>query len=141
MIDFNDAEPQIEFGLIPANTVAKARFVLKPGHYFSDPILTGSKSGDSVYLDYEFVILEGPHAKRKVFDKIGISGSDTWVNAGKSKIRAILESGKNVSPKDTSPAAAFARSIKSYEASMSSSKSASKAIAAELIPTKTGFCQ
>jgi hypothetical protein len=115
MIDFNNAEPQIEFGLIPANTIAKARFALKPGHHFSDPMLTGSKTGDSTYLNCEFVILEGQYAKRKVFDKIGVSGSDAWVNMGKSKIRAILESAKNVSPKDTSPEAVSARGINSYE--------------------------
>jgi hypothetical protein len=61
------------------------------------------------------VILEGQYAKRKVFDKIGVSGSDAWVNMGKSKIRAILESAKNVNPKDTSPEAVSARSINSYE--------------------------
>jgi hypothetical protein len=115
MMNFNDAEQQTEFGLIPANTIAKARFVLKPGNDFSDPYLTRSKNGDSTYLDCEFIILEGQYAKRKIFDKIGISGSDTWVNMGKARIRAMLESAKNVNPKDMSDAAMAARQINSFE--------------------------
>jgi hypothetical protein len=115
MIDFNDAEPQIEFGLIPANTIAKARLVLKPGNDFSDSWLTRSKNGESAYLDCEFIILEGQYAKRKIFDKIGIKGSDQWINMGKARIRAILESAINVNPKDMSDAAQQARKISSLE--------------------------
>ena len=121
MMNFNDAEQQQEYSLIPANTFAKARLVIKPGNYFEDPMLTESKNGDSsrrgrsVYLNVEFIILEGQYAKRKVFDKIGISGSDVWVNMGKARIRAILESAKNISPKDMSETAMTARKINSFE--------------------------
>jgi hypothetical protein len=66
-------------------------------------------------LDCEFIILEGPFAKRKVFDKIGIKGSDTWINMGKARIRAILESAKNINPKDMSEAALAARKMTSFE--------------------------
>ena len=119
--DFNDAELQQEYSLIPANTFAKARLVIKPGNHFSDSILTGSKSrtsaasGDSSYLSVEYIILEGQYAKRKVFDKIGVTGNDIWVNMGKARIRAILESAKNISPKDMSESAMAARKINSFE--------------------------
>jgi hypothetical protein len=115
MMNFNDAEPQMEFGLIPANAIAKARLILKPGNDFSDPFLTRSKNGDSTYLNCEFVILEGQYARRKVFDKIGISGGDDWINMGKSRIRAMLESAKNICRKDSSEAAMTARNINSFE--------------------------
>jgi hypothetical protein len=115
MMNFNDAEQQKEYGLIPADTIAKARLVLKPGNDFSDPLLTRSKNGESCYLDCEFVILEGQFAKRKIFDKIGISGSDVWINMGKARIRAILESAKNVNPKDMSEAALASRKITSFD--------------------------
>jgi hypothetical protein len=59
--------------------------------------------------------MEGQYAKRKVFDKIGISGSDQWVNMGKSRIRAILESAKNINPKDMSEAAMSSRKINSFD--------------------------
>jgi hypothetical protein len=115
MMNFNDAEQQTEFGLIPADTIAKARLIIKAGSDFSDPFLTRSKNGDSVFLNCEFTIMEGQYAKRKVFDKIGISGSDTWVNMGKSRIRAILESAKNINPKDMSETAISARKISSFD--------------------------
>ena len=114
-IDFNDAEQQQEYALIPPNTFAKARLVLKPGNHYADPMLTGSKAGDSSYLNVEYIVLEGQYAKRKVFDKIGISGNDIWINMGKARVRAILESAKNISPKDMSEAAMSARKINSFE--------------------------
>jgi hypothetical protein len=115
MIDYNDAEPQVEFELIPHNTIARAKIVLNPGQDPSDPFLTESKSGDSAYLNCEFIILEGPHAKRKIFEKVGVKGTEHWVNFGRARIRAILESAKNINPKDTSEAAVRARKINSYD--------------------------
>jgi hypothetical protein len=113
-MNFNDAEQQTEFGLIPNNTIAKARLTIKPGGDFSDSFLTRSKDGNSAYLNCEFVIMEGQFVRRKIFDKIGICGSDVWVNMGKSRIRAIIESAKNVNPKDMSEAAMAARKINSF---------------------------
>jgi hypothetical protein len=122
MMNFNDAEQQTEFGLIPANTIAKARLTINPGNdfslrgsYDSDPFLTRSKNGDSTYLNCEFVIMEGPFTRRKIFDKIGINGSDQWINMGKSRVRAILESAKNINPKDMSDVAIAARKINSFD--------------------------
>lgn len=115
MLDLNNADLQSEYSLIPANTFAKARLVIKPGNHFSDPMLTASKNNDSSYLNVEFIILEGQHAKRKIFDKIGITGSDVWINMGKARIRAILESAKNINPKDISETAMNARKINSFD--------------------------
>jgi hypothetical protein len=114
MMDFNNAEPQAEFSLIPANTVVKARLTVRPGADFSTPGLTRSKSGDSAYIDCEYVITEGQYVRRKIFDKIGVEGSDQWVTMGKSRIRAIIESAKNIDPKDMSDAAKTARNINTY---------------------------
>jgi hypothetical protein len=115
MMNFNDAEQQTEFGIIPANTIAKARLTIKAGNDFSDPFLTRSKNGESTFLNCEFTILEGQFARRKIFDKIGIQGSDQWVNMGKARIRAIIESAKNINPKDMSEAAMTARKINSFD--------------------------
>jgi hypothetical protein len=114
MMNFNDAEPQTEFGLIPANTIAKARLTIKHGNDFSDPFLTRSKNGESTYLDCEWIIMEGEFVRRKIFDKIGIKGSDQWINMGKARTRAILESAKNIDPKDMSEVAMAARKIDSF---------------------------
>lgn len=114
MIDFNNAEPQNSFDLIPANTIAKARLVLKPGNDSVDTFVTRSKNGDTAYLNCEFIILEGEHAKRKIFDKIGVEGPDKWVNMGKARVRAILESAKNIQSKDMSETAMQSRQINSF---------------------------
>jgi hypothetical protein len=95
VMDLNSAEAQTEFALIPNNTIAKARLTIKPGGDFSDPFLTRSKNRESTFLNCEFTIMEGQYVRRKIFDKIGITGSDQWINMGKSRIRAILESAKN----------------------------------------------
>jgi hypothetical protein len=115
MMDLNSAEAQTEFGLIPNNTIAKARLTIKAGNDFSDPFLTRSKNGESTFLNCEFTIMEGQYVRRKIFDKIGISGSDQWINMGKSRIRAILESAKNINPKDMSETAMSARKINSFD--------------------------
>ena len=115
MLNFNNAELQNSFELIPANTIAKARLVIKPGNDATDPLITHSKGGDTAYLNCEWIILEGKYAKRKVFDKIGLEGSDKWVNMGKARIRAILESAKGISPKDVSEIAVTARQINSFD--------------------------
>jgi len=70
--DFNDAELQQEYSLIPVNTFAKARLVIKPGNHFTDPLLTESKYSDSSYLSVEFIILEGQYAKKKGLRPLGI---------------------------------------------------------------------
>ena len=115
MFDFNNAETQNSFDSIPANTLAKARLVLKPGNDINNPFITRSRNGEAAYLNCEFIILEGKYAKRKVFDKIGIEGTDKWVSMGKARIRAILESAKGVNPKDISEIAVAARKINSFE--------------------------
>lgn len=114
MIDFNNAEQQKEFGLIPENTFAKAKLVVKQGDHPTDSCITRSKNSDSAYLNCEFVILEGRYAKRKIFHKIGVQGSDKWINSGKAMIRAILESAKNINSKDMSTSAIEARKINSF---------------------------
>lgn len=114
MIDFNSAETQNNFDLIPANTIAKARLILKVGNDPNDPFITHGKTGNTAYLNCEWIILEGKYAKRKIFDKIGLEGTDRWVNMGKARIRAILESAKGINPKDVSEIAVAARKINSF---------------------------
>lgn len=113
-MDFNEAEEQAEYSLIPANTIAKASLKLKYGDDTTNPYVINSRTSDATWLDCEWTILEGEHAGRKVFDKIGLSGHEIFVKMGKTRIRAILEATKNISPKDTSPEAVKARQINSF---------------------------
>ena len=117
--DFNDAEQQQSFELIPKGTVAKVRMTLKPGG-FDDPAqgwtggyATQSFETGSIYLACEFVILEGEFARRKMWSNVGLHSpkGPAWGNMGRTFVRAALNSARNVQPKDNSPQAAAARRI------------------------------
>ncbi len=121
--DFNDAEAQQgAFDLIPKGTLLRLRMTIKPGGY--DDVAQGWTGGyatesfdtGSVYLACEFVVLEGPHAKRKMWSNIGLQSrkGPTWGQMGRSMIRAILNSARNVLPQDNSPQAAAARRIQGF---------------------------
>lgn len=116
-MNFNDAEEQIDRGgVIPHGTLAKVLLKIRPGGAEPEGLATVSKSGTgSVFLDCEYTVLAGPHAKRKVYSLIGLhspKGPD-WGNQGRSLIRGILESARNIRPDDTSERAISARTIKS----------------------------
>lgn len=120
--DFNDADQQTSFDLIPKGTLVRLRMAIKPGGY-DDPAqgwaggyATESFETGSVYLACEFIVLEGPYAKRKLWSNIGLQSrkGPTWGQMGRSMIRGILNSARNVHPQDNSPQAASARRIQSF---------------------------
>ena len=120
--DFNDAEQQQSFDLIPRNTAAKLRLTIKPGG-FDDPAqgwtggwATQSFETGAVYLACEGVVMEGPFARRKVWWNIGLYSAKgpTWGNMGRTFVRAALNSARNVRPDDNTPQAAAARRIQGF---------------------------
>jgi hypothetical protein len=69
-----------------------------------------------VYLNCEFVVLDGPFARRKMWSNIGLyspKGSE-WTNMGRTFIKAILNSARGINPSDNSPAAQNARRISGF---------------------------
>ena len=116
--DFSSAEDQQSFDVIPKGTIARVRMTIKPGGY-NDPDQgwTGGYAtlGDSgaVYLNCEFVVLEGPFARRKIWSLIGLHSSKgpTYANMGRSFVKGILNSARGFSAKDDSPQAQAARRI------------------------------
>ena len=118
--DFNDAEQQQGFDLLPHGTLARVRLSIKPGG-FDDPSqgwtggwATRNVNSGAVYLKGEFTLLEGPYARRKIWSLIGLhspKGPD-WGRMGRSLVRAMLNSARGVNPGDTSEAAAAARRIR-----------------------------
>ncbi|BBE50802.1 hypothetical protein OYT1_ch1245 [Ferriphaselus amnicola] len=122
--DFNDAEQQTSFDLIPKGTLAKVRMTLKPGGHddaskgWTDGYATESFDTGSIYLAAEFVVLEGEYAKRKLWSNIGLHSAkgDAWANMGRTLIRALLNSAHGVQPADQSPEAQKARRIASFAA-------------------------
>lgn len=120
--DFNDAEQQTSFDLIPKGTLAKVRMTIKPGSHddasrgWTDGYATESFDTGSVYLAAEFVVLEGEFAKRKLWSNIGLHSpkGDTWANMGRTFIRAALNSAYGFLPADQSVEAQNARRISSF---------------------------
>ncbi|ABK43809.1 conserved hypothetical protein [Magnetococcus marinus MC-1] len=117
--DFNNAESQQSFDLIPKGTIAPVRMTIKPGGY-DDPnrgwtggYATRNADTGAVFLKVEYVITEGKYAKRKVWSNIGLFSQKgpEWGNMGRSFIRAILNSSRGLKDKDNTPQAQQARRI------------------------------
>ena len=74
-IDFNNAEAQREGGLIPEGTIAPVHMTVRPGNAGEGGWLKRSKSGESMALDVEFTVVEGPFAKRKFWGLFTLEGT------------------------------------------------------------------
>jgi hypothetical protein len=125
--DFNNAA--ISGGiqdLIPAGTIAKIAMNIRSGSgtsaggYEEEPYLTKSLHSGSIYLHVEFVVLTGPFSRRKIFQNIGITGvcktgdTDVFGTRGRSLLRGLIESAKNIQPEDNSEEAQKARKINDF---------------------------
>ncbi|TXH03013.1 MAG: hypothetical protein E6R09_04030 [Rhodocyclaceae bacterium] len=120
--DFNSAAEQPSYDLIPKGTVVRVRMTIKPGGYddssqgWTGGYATRSLSTGSVYLNCEFVVLDGPFARRKMWSLIGLYSAKgaEWTNMGRTFIKAILNSARGINPNDSSPAAQNARRISGF---------------------------
>lgn len=121
-MDFNTADTQDSaFALIPANTLVRIHLTIRPGGAGPEGWLTQSKSSSALYLNTEGVIEEGPHARRRIYTRIGFRGrnadtgaEDTYANRGRALLRGILESAHGVRADDTSDQARAKRTIRSF---------------------------
>jgi hypothetical protein len=117
-IDFNNAEAQREGGLIPEGTIAQVHMTVRPGNSGEGGWLKRSKSGESMALDVEFTVVEGPFAKRKfwgLFTLEGVTdGHQKAADISASRLRAILESARGIRPDDESEAAKNGRRMNSW---------------------------
>jgi hypothetical protein len=111
--DYNTADGQRDLDVIPNGTIAVVQLNIRPGDAGEDGMLRRSKDGGCEMLDCEFVVVEGPHAKRKFFSNAVLSGTtDGHAQAAditRSRLRAILESARGIKPTDVSEAAKKAR--------------------------------
>lgn len=118
--NFNDAEDQMSYELIPHKTIAKVRLLIKKGNHVTDEFKDGwatlSKAGTSIYLSCEFMVLNGEYEHRKVWSNIGLhsDNSPKYGEIGRSMIKAILNSANSLHPADKSPEAEKIRTIKSF---------------------------
>src|SRR5262245_1297246 len=119
MYDMNDAGPQMPptGDLIPDGTFAKLRMNIRPGGTngavpMDDGLLKASRSSDAKMLDCELTVVEGPFARRKLWQMYTVSGgklddkgqSKGW-NISKAAFRAMIDSALGLDPRDESPGA------------------------------------
>ena len=121
--DFNDADSQQSgFDLIPKGTVVPVRMTIKPGGHddatqgWTGGFATRNINTGSVYLNCEFVVMEGEYARRKMWSLIGLHSpkGPEWANMGRTFVKAILNSARGIHPGDSSPAAQNARRISGF---------------------------
>ncbi len=118
--NFNNAEDQMSYELIPHKTIAKVRLLLKKGNHttkeWPDGYATLSKAGSSVYLACEFVVLSGQYENRKIWSNIALhsDNSEKYGEIGRSMIKAILNSARGLHAKDKSLEAEKQRQIKNF---------------------------
>ncbi|NCP64080.1 MAG: hypothetical protein GW836_05410 [Paraglaciecola sp.] len=120
--DFNSADDQNSFNLIPKGTLVKVRMTIRPGGYddasqgWTGGYATQSNTTGSIYLNCEFVVLDGPYAKRKMWSLIGLHSpkGPEWANMGRAFIKGILNSARGLHPQDNTPQAQQARRIQGF---------------------------
>jgi hypothetical protein len=117
-MDFNEAKPQRTFDVIPAGTIATLQLKVRPGNAGEGGWLRRSKNGDSEGLDCEFVVVDGPHTKRKFWSLLTVSGTTEGhaqaAEISRARLRGILESARSIRPDDNSEAAKRARQLAGY---------------------------
>ena len=105
--DFNDANDQNSFDLIPKGTLVRVRLSIRPGGFddaaqgWDGGYATRNANTGSVYLNCEFVVLEGEYARRKLWSldrplqpqgsRLGQHGTD--LHQGDAQLRTRPASG------------------------------------------------
>jgi len=111
--DYSDAPPPRDVELIPRNTLATVQMRIRPGNAGEGGLLKRSKDGGCEMLDVEFVVVDGPYAKRKFWENMILAGTTDGhakaVEISRGKLRQILESSRGIKPEDMSPHARTAR--------------------------------
>lgn len=97
-IDVSQARDQADFSeLIPHGALSFGVIKIRPFNVDANVIPTPSKSSDAHYLDCEITLEGGAWNKRKIWTKLGIAGSQAYINMGMSSMKAIRETGVGAS--------------------------------------------
>ena len=120
--DFNDANDQSSFDLIPKGTLVRVRLSIRPGGFddaaqgWDGGYATRNANTGSVYLNCEFVVLEGEYARRKLWSLIGLYSpkGPSWGNMGRTFIKGMLNSARGLHPADMGPQTQNARRIDGF---------------------------
>jgi len=119
--DYSDAPPARDLELIPHGTTATLVLHPRPGGVGEDGMLKRTRAGDAEMLDCELVVADGPHAKRKYWERWILSGTTAGqaqaAEIARSTLKAILDSALGLRSSGLSPQARTARtvSLKQFE--------------------------
>ena len=124
-LNYENAEPQQDYGLIPINTLCKIKMEIRQRPDIDELIsaeitkqereeeynwLTPSQTSDAMYLNCEFTIVSEQYNGRKFWGNMVTSGGKTndqgesiAGNITKSMLRAIISSGRGLQPTDMKP--------------------------------------
>lgn len=113
--DFNDIDQQRSLDVIPQNTIATLQLTIRPGGAGTGGWFKRSADGASEGLDCEFTVVDGPFAKRKLWQLFTLQGT-TQGHAKAGKISRdtfgwIWESARGIRPDDRGEAAQAARKV------------------------------
>jgi len=89
---------------IPDGTVARAILTIRPGGAGEGGWLKAAKTG-ALMIDAEWTITTGPHAKRKVWRNMMMTGNEVAVGITMRQLRAAIEGHFGIKPDDMSEAA------------------------------------
>jgi hypothetical protein len=113
--DYTDAPPPRDLELIPHGTIATLVLHVRPGGCGEDGMLKRTRAGDAEMLDCELVVADGPHARRKFWERWILSGTTAGqaqaAEIARGVLRAILDSALGLKPDDVSPQARAARTV------------------------------
>src|SRR5215510_2325231 len=120
--DYSQAPDPRNFSeLIPHGTIATVQMRIRPGNVGEDGICKRTKAGDAEMLDCEFVVVDGPYAKRKFWDNFMLAGTtpgqQEMVQTNRGRLKKILESAYGIRPGDASERArkVYSASLKDFD--------------------------
>ena len=116
-MDFNDAESNSGFDLIPLGTVCPLIMTIRPGSVGDGGWETTSDKSDYSWLNVELTVTSGQYKGRKIWQNMMSGHPDAEnkaVNITRSTLRGILESARGIKPDDMSEAAKTKRIVKGY---------------------------
>lgn len=113
--DFNNADKQAAFELIPHGEIVPVVFTIRPGGSDDGGWLKQSQNNaDMFMLDTESTVIEGEYAKRKIWQFMIVEGSEKAAPISRKTLRAIIEASKGINPDDMSNEAINARRISGW---------------------------
>jgi hypothetical protein len=99
--DYSQTSDPRDFSeLIPHSTIATVQMRIRPGGVGEDGLLKRTSKGDAEALDCEFVVVDGPYAKRRFWDNFLLEGTTPGQKemalTNRGRLKKLLESARGI---------------------------------------------